>query len=636
MAIQVITIGNMYEMMHPSHYEESELAVVDAQHLSQKALYWMTEQGSPTIAIVGKMLNPTTIDSLPNQIKNILPTETIIVSDCFRPTKSLIENEADWNQLINALEGGSSIVHIAAYWFSQYIPILAEKLRALGFKVTTEYPHDMEDEAPKLIHFLNNKVSFHEWLLEQGLEAIRPYTFIATNLDEVVTFLQSMGPDSRWVLKSADSIGGAGVFKLLSEEKMNVEWLRERMTSLPGYSAFSTPPFLIEQDVSLGHNICFPTADFFIHPNGTVGEEIHISIQRIADVRYYMGFETNGNRIPSETIAQIRDQVMTTASKLSAEGYRGWGNFDFAIRDQSIYFLEFNPRRSALLDGLNLKNHLPGGHHHIYLMEDYMEDEEIPTLNSLDCLTVLDAFSDSTWNWSGTMISASSKNDLKTILQSVQLPMMCSDVTTNLTLSHAPLDTPTIEHGGVTIRCMCFSDIEGVHHLSMNSRKSQKVTHPQSGYLAGSWSKEQYRFALHNSEDVRISVAESEDGSIVGVFSALRLESIERLYPLWTYGDDMLNDVLTIHEHHPFSLWEDHMTVSPPYRRRGIASHLREHCISTNIESIPESGMGAVLRHPVRNTASEQMLIRNGLELLTETNGAGRLWMIYGSQDISE
>lgn len=634
MTTQVITIGNMYEMMHPSYYNDSELAKIDAQHLSQKALYWLTEQGPPTITIVGKTLKPTTIESLPSQIRDILPGETIIATDCFKPTKSLIENEADWNELIKALEDGTNTIHIAAYWFSEYIPILAEKLRMLGFKVTTEYSQDMEAKAPKLIHFLNNKVSFHEWLVEQGLGVICPYTFIAEDLDEVATFLQSMGPDSRWMLKSAYSVGGAGVFRLLSEEKMNVEWLQERMTSLPGYSAFPTPPFLVEQDVSLGKDICFPTADFFIHLDGTIGDEISISIQRIADGRYYMGFETNGGRIPADTITEIRNQVTNIASKLSAEGYRGWGNFDFAIRDQSIFFLEFNPRRSALLDGLNLKNRLLGRHNHICFMEDYMEGENITSESFGDYITILDAFSDSTWDWSGIISMAPSNNDFETTLQSFNLPMMCDDITTNSTFPKNPSHTHTIEHGGVTIRCMRFSDIEDVYHLCMNSRKSLESLDIQSGYLAGAWSREQYRFALHNAEDVKISVAESDEGSIVGVFSALRFDSIERLYPLWTYGDEMLTVIQSMQIDNPRSLWGDHMAVSPNYRRRGIATQLRLYCLSTNSEEDSKSEMGVVLRSPDSNTASEELLLRNGLEYLGFVNGVGKHWMIIGTKSV--
>jgi len=626
--MQVLVIGNIYEMMDTQHQSNSELAKIDAKHLSQKAIYWETEFGPPTIAIVGKELMSLTLDSLPKAIKNSLPREIITVNDCFQPTRSLIENIGEWNRLLKALNTGDRYVHIAAYWYSPFILKLASKLRNEGFIVTTEFPVELEEVGSSLIQNLKDKVNFHRWLTRKGFALLRPYTTVANSLKEVANFLTTMGPDSPWVLKSADSVGGAGVFKLISEEEMDENWLLQRMEPLPGYYSFNEPPFLIEQDVSKGDHVLFPTADFFVALNGTVCENIHTSLQRIAEGRYYTGYESNAGRIPSTDVEKIEQHTRNIARSLAKEGYRGWGNLDYAIRDGEIFLLEFNPRRSALLDGISVQRRLGGGGTYHVLMEDYLPAQETTNFKSEFYIILLDAFQGSQWNWLGAILLLDSDEERENLLSQTNLRTIAEGPPLELTSQKGRSNKPHHSHGSVIIREMEFHDIEEVHALAKGACAPTKDS--IQSHLTGCWTKEQYRFALHNKRDVSVSVAESIDGTIIGVFSALKFQSIQRLYPLWGYGDKMLTEVWNIHQQRPFLYWEDHMVVDPAHRRKGIAVQMRKHCLLDSQNSTKQSGMGAVLREPSWNIASEATIRGLGGEFQKFSESSGKKWSIYG------
>ena len=629
--MHVLAIGNIYEMMDSQHYSTSELAKVDAMHLSQKSIYWETEFGPPTIAVVGKKPKSITMDSLPQAIKSSLPREILTVSDCFQPTRSLVENIHDWTRLLEALIIGENSVHIVAYWYSPYIPRLATKLRNEGFVVTTEFPVELEQTGPSLIHHLKDKVMFHQWLLGRGFTALRPYTYEAESLQEVANFLETMGPDSVWVLKSADSVGGAGVFKLVSEEKMDEDWLLQRMQPLPGYSSFHEPPFLIEQDVSKGEHVLFPTADFFVGRDGTVDENVYTSIQRIADGRYYTGFETHAGRIPKSDIEQIEFHTQSIARELAKEGFRGWGNLDFATRDGDIFLLEFNPRRSALLDGINVRRLLGGKDIGQVLMEDYLPAEDIIKFNSESCFVLLDAYHGSQWNWLGAILMINSEEQREGLLYQTNLLTTSDRRPVDIERQMPSPNKSNQSFIDITIREMAFHDLDEVQALAQASCVPEEDS-PQS-HLTGCWTKEQYRFGLHNKGDVSLSVAESNDGAIIGVFAAFKFQSIQRLYPIWTYGETMLSEVLELHEQRPFTYWEDHMVVHPAHRRKGIAANMLKHCLHRGHDTSVESGMGAVLSEPYRNVASEQMLLERGGEFQKFSEGCGRVWSLYGTYE---
>ena len=351
---QVVTFGNVYESdaLEPYAYDSlGELLTADERHLSQKAAYWLTPYGFPLVTVCSTALDAPA---------RLLPTRAFVCPA--RVTSSVCLDflrDPEAQAALLARLDARVPVHLAGYSVSRPLQAVARWFVERGFTLA-----GWSDATVELAARYGSKAAAHEELFaaSPALAALRPACWVIRDsgqvCDTILRASQETGIQG-WVLKSARSSGGEGVFFLQADQAqpgMSVEALLQ--SQLRGYSKLNGP-FVLEARVP---HVASPTADIFVKDDGEV-LWCGVAAQRLLEGRYYYGFYKPSLARLAQTpwLGALRAASLEVGRVAAAQGYAGFLNLDFVVDAQArLALIEVNPRRSALQDALSFAQFVAG------------------------------------------------------------------------------------------------------------------------------------------------------------------------------------------------------------------------------------------------------------------------------------
>lgn len=346
--IQVITIGNAFELVHrrvQPYLSLSELSRVDERHFGQKASYWSTRYGEPDIVICSTRPSQMILDV--THYKRPLPVFVEPTRQTSSICEDLLADPLAISRLLAALDRNKKL-YLAPYVHTAQFERLASLLLDSGYSLI-----DYRSQAD-LVRVLWNKV-YAQHLVFESVDRLlkhRPMCSVAHSTDELNAAFESFTSNGvqKVVVKSASAVGGAGVFFV----ELNTAGMKHSPVLVKSgqNEADLSGPFLVEERVQCDAS---PTVDIEVTSTGEV-EIIGIALQRLYDGRYYTGFYSSTEFQQRWWFNQIETLARVVGYKLADLGYLGAANIDFVISNagHSITLVEVNPRRSALIDGLSL------------------------------------------------------------------------------------------------------------------------------------------------------------------------------------------------------------------------------------------------------------------------------------------
>ena len=368
---QTVMIGNAYELLANGVQRIetlSELYRVDERHFSLKCAYWKSRFGWADVAICrSSKLASEHLRDLHN-VFLVCPKQAT-TSVC----RDLLDDQVQMFRFLEALDRDRRVV-FCSYGLSAPLLELMEVVKGLNYDCSLEFG----EITLEICEELNNKVYVERELFQKDpeLSRHRPYLAVANTIDCLWEKLHSVVSERKVcdvVVKSARSVGGAGVF-FLSASDLFGRQDRFGLFQATGYNEADTrAPFVVERFIDWRLS---PTSDLFIDENGEC-RLLHVSLQRLFDRKYYAGFyKPKRDYLEHQDWYQdLRRLALRVGRRAAALGYRGFLNVDFVVdKEGQVHLMELNARRSALMDGLNLAEFLCDGLEDTSLsVADYVE-----------------------------------------------------------------------------------------------------------------------------------------------------------------------------------------------------------------------------------------------------------------------
>ncbi len=350
-SIQVVTIGNAFELVYrdvDAYANMSKLAKVDECHFGQKAAFWATRFGQPTVAICTSAPSAYLLDAIFEDHPRPAYIEPRRTSSSI--SLDLLDDHAALSQLQAVLDRKRR-VYLAPYVHTPQVERLCDFLVLKGYDLV-EYRSQAE-----LVKLLWSKVSAQQ-LVFQPVDRLcrhRPKSIVAhseSDLPGAVASFARLGIE-KVVVKSSAAVGGAGIFFLNSGGVSPGSRVQELLVGHGQNEADRSPPFLIEERVQSDAS---PTVDIEVTQSGQV-EVVGIALQRLYDGRYYTGFYSSPVFKRQWWFSEVCTLAKIVGYRLAKLGYFGPVNIDFVVSlgQRRIYLIEVNPRRSALIDGFSLR-----------------------------------------------------------------------------------------------------------------------------------------------------------------------------------------------------------------------------------------------------------------------------------------
>jgi len=350
-ATQVVTIGNAFELVFQrveAYSELSELAVIDERHFGQKAAFWSTRFGQPSVVVCTSAPSGRLLDG--------------IYEDCPQPTfieprrvsssicRDLLADSSTLGLLLSVLDRDKN-VYLAPYVHTSHVERLGAFLMERGYSLV-DYRHQAE-----LVKLLWNKVNAERLVFHPVdlLNKHRPKSIAADSeqeLSDAIAWLALQGVE-KIVVKSAAAVGGAGIFFI---DYHNIRQGSSHWDYLVGVGQNEvdrSAPFLVEEWVQSDFS---PTVDLEVTQTGKI-EVVGIALQRLYDGRYYTGFYASPVFEGHWWFKAVENLARVVGYKLADLGYIGPANVDFVVSlsEHRVTLIEINPRRSALIDGFSLR-----------------------------------------------------------------------------------------------------------------------------------------------------------------------------------------------------------------------------------------------------------------------------------------
>ncbi len=348
---QVITIGNAFELVcrHVEAYSGLEdLARVDERHFGQKAAFWSTQHGLPTIVICTAAPSHTVLDATYDDQPQPIFIEPI------RSSSSICHDVlADANarsRLLSVLDRRKG-VFLAPYVHTAHVESLATFLLNSGYTLL-----DYHCQA-ELVKLLWNKVNAQQVVFTSVdlLNRHRPNAIVAESENDLLVTISQFARQGtkKVVVKSAAAVGGAGVFFVDTLSVVQGAPPQTFLCSLGQNEVDRSAPFLVEEWVEWDVS---PTVDIEVTGRGQVVVE-GVAIQRLYDRRYYAGFYSSPSLEARWWFRSVEALARSVGRRLANIGYIGPANVDFVVcsSERRITLIEVNPRRSALIDGFSLR-----------------------------------------------------------------------------------------------------------------------------------------------------------------------------------------------------------------------------------------------------------------------------------------
>lgn len=349
--IQVVTIGNAFELVYrhvEAYIDLSELARVDECHFGQKAAFWSTRHGQPSIVICtsapsDRVLGATYEDRQRPTFIAPARTSSSICLDVLADSSAVV-------RLLSVLDRNKK-VYLAPYVHTFHVEKLGAFLVDMGYDLV-----DYRNQA-ELVKLLWDK-AIAQRLVFQSVELLsrhRPKSVVARSehhLFDAVAWFARQGIE-KVVVKSAAAVGGAGVFFLDSRSVRQGSSHQDFLVGLGQNEADRSAPFLIEEWVQSDAS---PTVDIDVTQTGQV-EVVGIALQRLFDGRYYTGFYSSPVLEGRWWFKTVETLARVVGRKLANLGFLGPANVDFVVSstEHRVTLVEVNPRRSALIDGFSLR-----------------------------------------------------------------------------------------------------------------------------------------------------------------------------------------------------------------------------------------------------------------------------------------
>jgi hypothetical protein len=349
--IQVVTIGNAFELVYQqvkAYWKLSELAKIDDCHFGQKAAFWSTQHGQPSVVICTSAPSDGVLDAIyeDRQQPTFIEPRRASSSIC----QDLLADSSALGRLLSVLNRDKK-VYLAPYVHTLHVERLGDFLIDRGYDLV-DYRHQAA-----LVKQLWNKVNAQR-VVFQPIDLLckhRPKSIIAYSendlLDAIAWFARQ--DIEKIVVKSATAIGGAGVFFLDSHYIRHGSSHQDFLVGLGQNEADRSAPFLVEQRVQSDIS---PTVDIEVTQAGQV-EVVGIALQRLYDGRYYTGFYSSPDLEKRWWFKIVENLARVVGHQLAALGYMGPANVDFVVSlaGHQVTLIEINPRRSALIDGFSLR-----------------------------------------------------------------------------------------------------------------------------------------------------------------------------------------------------------------------------------------------------------------------------------------
>jgi len=349
--IQVITIGNAFELVHQDvepYFALSEFAKVDERHFGQKASFWATRYGWPSVVVCTSAPSEMVLKATYGTRQRPAFVEPMRISSSV--CLDLLTDQAALGKLISVLDRETKIL-LAPYVHTAHVENLAMFLLDAGFSLVDYRPQ------AELVRSLYNKVTAQQLIFEpiDLLRVHRPRSTVANSINELpaaISSLKHLGV-TEFVVKSAVAQGGAGIFFFNNRQLKQCQRLDDLLTGLGQNEPTRSAPFLIEERVQ---SEASPTVDIEITRTGKV-ELIGLALQRLYDGRYYTGFYASPSFSSRWWYKDVIALSKSVGERLADLGYLGPANVDFVFStaDRRITLIEVNPRRSALIDGFSIR-----------------------------------------------------------------------------------------------------------------------------------------------------------------------------------------------------------------------------------------------------------------------------------------
>ncbi|MBI2551638.1 hypothetical protein HYV73_04870 [Candidatus Uhrbacteria bacterium] len=416
-AVQVIGIGNAYDAMDPVVPEKMEpLFLADHIHLSQKALYWQTPYGQPSVVLCRGPVRQDLLETAARfGVLSAVPS-VLSVPLC---TSSVCEdflNDDGLKEALLCVLAKTRPVHAACFVQTPRSDRFVRWLQAEGFEVV-----GWDEKQAEISGRLGDKAytEDHIFSKDPSLAALRPASRTTADAQGIPALLAQFHAEGipRAVLKSGRGAGGSGVFFLDTAGGGTREGLERQLVAVGDNLPCMEPPFIVEE---LIESTVSPTVDLFIHPEGDV-RLVGAACQRLADRRYYSGVHFSPAWAGKRWFKESAAAAETVGRGLARIGYRGSVNADFVLsKEGRPYLVEINARRSALCDALGAVTQAFGSPFACaFSAADYVkipQDGCALPASSSGTLLIEDSASATPFRWTGLLVAKDGLTDTEEVI----------------------------------------------------------------------------------------------------------------------------------------------------------------------------------------------------------------------------